>query len=101
MDKRLAFTQAKELRGEIIKTLYDFYGEDVSLNTIKNMLRYKNYYSENDVKRSIKYLSGKSTGYIHFEPNQDDYWDSLVQLTPIGINLAEGDEKNVGVLINE
>lgn len=101
MDKELAVAQAKELRGEIVSKLYGFYGEAVALNTIKTLLRYKSYYAEKEVKRAVCYLSGVGKAYIHIENNKDDYWDSLVQLTPTGVNLVEGDIKDMGVLINE
>lgn len=102
MDKKLQVVQAKELRSEIIERLYDFYGEEIAVSTIKTLLRYnKNYYSDKDIKRALCYLSGEEKAYIYIKANLDDYWDSLVQLTPLGINLAEGDIKDMGVLSDE
>lgn len=101
MDKRLEIAQAKELRGEIVGRLYEFYSEDISLSTIRNLLKYKKYFSDKDVRRAVCYLSGVDKNYIHVETAADDFWDSLVQLTPIGVNLAEGDIHDLGVLLNE
>lgn len=101
MGKEIDIARAKELRGEILKRLYDVYGEPVALNTIRNILRYKSYYSENDIKRAVSYLSGRDRDYIHIGIDASDYWGSQVQLTPAGVNLVEGDNKDVGVLIDE
>lgn len=101
MDRRLEIAQAKELRAEIINTLYAFYSESITLNTIKNLLKYKKYYSDKDVRRAVCYLSGANKEYLCVVINTEEYWDSMVQLTPAGVNLAEGDVKDTGVLINE
>ena len=33
--------------------------------------------------------------------DKDNYMNSLIWLTPRGVNLAEGDEKDIGVVMDE
>lgn len=98
MDKRLKIAQAKELRKNIINILYESYDEYMSLETIKSLLRYKSYYTDKDMKRAFHYLQGKGKEFIFISENGDEYWDYQVKLTPLGINLAEGDIEDLGVL---
>lgn len=99
MEKRTAIdiANAKELRGNIIETLYTIYPNEISIGTLKGYLRYKGVNSEDDIKKAIYYLSGKK--YIKVELTSD-YWDNLILLTPLGINLAEHDFEDIGVIIN-
>jgi len=100
MDK-LDLAKAKELRGEIIKRLYDCYVDPVRIVSVNSLLRYKGYYSKDDIKRAINYLTGPKKEFIHVVYNEDDYWNSFIQLTPAGINLAEGNITDMGVLFHE
>lgn len=93
--------RAKELRGDIIERLYTVYGDDVTVSLLRNMLRYKAYYSEKNIDKAINYLSGAQSEYITLEINVDNYEDSVIKLTSKGVNLAEGDIEDVGVTINE
>ena len=101
MERRLEIVQAKELRGAIIQCLYDFYGADTSLRTVKNQLKYNKYYTDKAITRAVRYLSGEDKNYIKIETEESDYWDSIIWLTPTGVNLAEGDIEDIGVLIDE
>ena len=47
------------------------------------------------------YLGGEEKRYIHVEVNKDNWMDSLIWLTPAGVNLAEGDIRDMGVELDE
>ncbi len=38
---------------------------------------------------------------MHVEVNEDNWLDSLIWLEPAGVNLAEGDITDIGVVIDE
>lgn len=98
--ERLEVTRAKELRNDIILRLYSIYPGEMSLVTLRNIMRYKSYTSENDIKKAIYYIEGK--GYVtRLLPETGDEWEAVIILTPKGINLAEGDILDVGVLRDE
>ena len=52
------------------------------------------------MKKSIFYLGGEGKRYIHVEVNKENWMDSVIWLTPAGVNLAEGDIEDVGVIID-
>lgn len=99
--------EAKLLRGSVIEKLYDTYGTDIRIATLKNMLRSKGYIyiQDDDLKKVIFYLGGErkeGKKYIHVEINEDNWTDSFIWLTPDGVNLAEGDnDEERGVIFNE
>lgn len=97
-DKALEIAQAKELRGDIISTLYTVYPQAVSAATLRSMLRYKGINSDADIRKALYYLSGRE--YVSVD-EEEDYWESRLLLLPCGINLAEDDFKDIGVDINE
>ena len=97
MDK-LNIAKAKELRGEIIRRLYDLYGSPVQLSSLGTLLRYKSYNSREDIGKAVRYLSGAKKEYLEVDVNEKDYWASFVQLSPTGVNLAEGDLTDMGVI---
>lgn len=108
--ERLEITRAKELRNDIISRLYTIYPNDTALLTLKNLLRYKSYHSENDIKKAVYYLEGRGYIAVGFPANefagnrtaiQTEEQENVIRLTPKGINLAEGDIEDVGVLRNE
>ena len=96
----ISIAKAKELRGEIIRQLYERYGCPVPISSINTLLRYKNYHSKEDIKKALLYLSGAKKEFLQVVLDEKDYWASFVQLTPTGINLAEGDITDMGVLLN-
>ena len=100
MDK-LEVAKAKLLRGNIISKLYDFYGDDITVSTLKQVMSYGGYNSDKDIKRAIYYLTGPRKRYIKLVYNKDNYMDSLIWLTPEGVNLAEGDLEDIGVELDE
>lgn len=100
MDKH-EIARAKALRSDIIEKLYDFYSEPVSISTLRNLLRYKTYNSEKNITRAIEYLSGEDKEFVEVELDENNYLNSLIRLKPRGVNLAEGDITDVGVVINE
>ena len=53
------------------------------------------------VWKAICYLGGEEKRYIHVEVNTENWLDSLIWLTPKGVNLAEGDIEDMGVVIDE
>lgn len=101
MAKEHEIIKAKELRGDIIERLYDVYGEDVALTTLRNILRYRGHNSDNDIEKAVKYLSGTKKEFIEVMLDEDNYWASLISLTPAGVNLAEGDITDMGVMLDE
>lgn len=91
----------KILRGNVIEKLYKNYGEDIKIAILRNLLRTRGYITELELKKVIFYLGGEDKRYIHVEVNQENWLDSLIWLTPKGVNLAEGDIQDVGVIIDE
>ena len=100
MDK-LKINELKLLRGDIIETLYRTYGTDIRIAAIRNALRSKGLLPEEQLRKCIYYLGGDGERYIHVEVNQENWLDSMIWLTPAGVNLAEGDLEDVGVIIDE
>lgn len=93
--------EAKMLRGDIIEKLYLYYGQDIRITVLKSALRVKGYVNDDDIRKAIYYLGGEGKRYIHVEVNNNSWMDSLIWLTPAGINLAEGDVEDKGVVLNE
>lgn len=91
---------AKILRGNVIEILYQYYGTDISLAVLKQSLRVKGFTADDDLIRAFYYLAGDGKRYIHVEV-KEQYWDSLIWLTPAGVNLAEGDVTDIGVILDE
>jgi hypothetical protein len=100
MDK-LNITKAKSLRGEIIRSLYDLYDMPIPLTKISDLLRYKTFYTKEDIQKAVSYLAGTKKEFVEIRINSKDYWASFVRLTPCGVNLAEGDIVDKGVVFSE
>lgn len=101
MAMTLEILKKKELRKNIIDQLYRFYGEDINIAILKASLPLSGMISEADIKSAIYYLGGSEKKYIHLELNKINYMESLIWLTPKGVNLAEGDIEDVGVIKDE
>ncbi len=99
MDERkvMEIMERKLLRGNIIDRLYDRYGEDLRIAVLRNLLRTTGLVTERELQKAVFYLGGEEKRYIHVEVNEDNWLDSLIWLTPVGVNLAEGDITDVGV----
>jgi len=97
---RTSIAKAKELRGEIIRQLYICYGTPTPISSINTLLRYKNYYSKDDIQKAIQYLAGAKKEFVEATADEPDGDVAFVNLTPTGINLAEGDISDMGVLLN-
>ena len=97
----LDIIKTKQLRGHIIETLYRNYGEDINLAVLKAALPLSGLLTEAGIRSAIYYLGGKEKEFVHLVLNRNNYMDSLIWLTPKGVNLAEGDISDVGVMINE
>ena len=93
--------EAKILRGDIIETLYTYYGTDIRIAVLKSALRAKGFVEDKEIQKAVYYLGGEGKRYIHVEINRDNWMDSLIWLTPAGVNLAEGDIEDKGLEINE
>lgn len=98
---RLKTAEAKILRGDIVEKLYLYYGTDIKIAVLKSALRTKGFVDDVEIKKAIFYLGGEGKKYIHVEVNRDNWTDSLIWLTPAGVNLAEGDREDIGVIIDE
>lgn len=100
---QIEVSRAKDLRGNIIRKLYEFYGEDISLDVLKNVLHISRYGCdiEKEIRKAIYYLGGAGKEYVKLILDEDDYMKSLIWLTPRGVNLAEGDIEDVGVIKDE
>ncbi len=98
---RMEVTKAKLLRGNIVGRLYACYGEDITVSSLKQVLAYKGYSSDKEIKRALYYLTGAKKEYVKLVYNEENYMDSLVWLTPSGVNLAERDIEDMGVILDE
>lgn len=98
---KLEVAEMKILRGDVIEKLYMTYGRDIRIAALRNALRSKGLIPEDSLKKCIFYLGGEGKRYIHVEVNQENWMDSMIWLTPAGVNLAEGDIEDVGVIIDE
>lgn len=94
-------TEAKILRGAVIEKLYMTYGVDIRISALKNTLRSKGFISDEELKKVIFYLGGEGKKYIHVDINKENWTDSLIWLTPAGVNLAEKDMEDIGVIFDE
>ena len=95
--RSLDILKKKELRGSIIERLYGFYGEDISISVLKASLPLSGVLPEIHLESALYYLGGIGKEYIRVVVNKSCYMDSLIWLTPKGVNLAEGDMEDVGV----
>lgn len=93
--------ERKVLRGNVIEKLYDNYGEDLRIAILKNLIRLNGLSTEKELQKAIFYLGGEGKRYVHVEVNEDNWLDSLIWLEPAGVNLAEGDIMDIGVVIDE
>ncbi len=100
MDK-MEIARAKMLRGNIVEKLYACYGDDITVANLKQVLAYKGYNSDKEIKKAVYYLTGAKKEYVKLVYNKENYMDSLIWLTPTGVNLAEGDISDTGVVIDE
>lgn len=96
----LEINELKLLRGDIIETLYRTYGTDIRIAAIRNALRSKGLIPEDQLRKCIYYLGGEGKRYIHVEISKENWLDSMIWLTPAGVNLAEGDLEDMGVIID-
>ncbi len=101
MMDRMEVAKAKVLRGNIIEKLYACYGDDITVSNLKQILSYKGYNSDREIKKALYYLTGDKKEYVKLVYDRENYMDSLIWLTPAGINLAEGDETDIGVVMDE
>jgi len=97
----MEIAKTKVLRGDIIESLYRYYGTDIRIAVLKSTLRAKGFVEDKDIQKAVYYLGGEGKRYIHVELNHDNWMDSLIWLTPAGVNLAEGDLEDKGVEIDE
>lgn len=97
----LKVAETKLLRGAVIEKLYMTYGVDIRISALKNALRSKGFIQDEDLKKAIFYLGGEGKKYIHVEVNRENWTDSMIWLTPAGINLAERDLEDIGVIFDE
>lgn len=94
-------SERKVLRGNVIEKLYKNYGEDIRIAVLRNLLRVSGFVTEEELRRAIFYLGGEEKRYVHVEVNEENWLDGMIWLTPRGVNLAEGDTEDVGVVIDE
>lgn len=99
--KEMQVAERKILRGNVIEKLYRNYGVDIRIATLKNMLRTGGFVTEDELQKAVYYLGGEEKRYIHVEINQENWLDGMIWLTPKGVNLAEGDIEDIGVIIDE
>jgi len=97
----IEINEIKLLRGDVVEKLYGTYGTDIRIAALRNALRSKGLIPEEQLKKVIYYLGGEGKRYIHVEVNANNWLDSMIWLTPAGVNLAEGDIEDMGVIIDE
>lgn len=93
-------SERKVLRGDVIEKLYKNYGTDLRIAVLRNLMRAGGFVTEGELQKAIFYLGGEEKRYIHVEVNEDNWLDGKIWLTPKGVNLAEGDIKDIGVIID-
>lgn len=97
--------EAKLLRGAVISKLYGTYGTDIRIRSLKNLLRSKGFVQEEELRKAIFYLGGEhgkeKLRYTHVEVNDDNWLDGIIWLTPAGVNLAEKDREDIGVIFDD
>lgn len=96
----MQISERKVLRGDVIEKLYKNYGTDLRIAVLRNFLRAGGFVTEDELQKAIFYLGGEEKRYVHVEVNEDNWLDSMIWLTPKGVNLAEGDIKDIGVIID-
>ena len=64
-------------------------------------LRVRRLFDDTELQKAIYYLGGEEKRYVHVEVKQDNWMDSMIWLTPRGVNLAEGDIEDTGVMVDE
>ena len=96
----LEIIKTEQLRGNIIETLYRYYGEDISLSVLKASLPLSGLLTDAGIKSALYYLGGREKEFVHVVINKNNYMDSLIWLTPRCVNLAEGDVEDVGAVID-
>lgn len=99
--KTMEIMERKVLRGNVVEILYDNYGVDLRIAVLKNLIRLNGLSTEKELQKAIFYLGGEGKRYVHVEVNEDNWLDSLIWLEPAGVNLAEGDITDIGVVIDE
>lgn len=93
--------ERKVLRGDVIERLYEHYGKDIRIAILRNFLRTRGFVTEEELQKAVFYLGGEGKRYIHVEVDEKNWLDSLIWLTPAGVNLAEGDGQDMGVILDE
>lgn len=96
----MAINETKILRGNLIELLYRYYGTDIRIAVLRSSLRVKGHVDDEELRKAVYYLGGEGKRYIHVEPAKA-FEDSTIWLTPAGVNLAEGDIDDIGVIIDE
>ena len=96
----MTINAAKILRGNLISLLYRYYGTDIKIAVLRSSLRVKGYVDDEELKKAVYYLGGEGKRYIHVEPAKT-FADGLIWLTPAGVNLAEGDVEDIGVIMDD
>lgn len=99
--KTMEIMERKVLRGNVVEILYENYGVDLRIAVLKNLIRLNGLSTEKELQKAIFYLGGEGKRYVHVEVNEDNWLDSLIWLEPAGVNLAEGDITDIGVVIDE
>ncbi len=96
----MTINAAKILRGDLIKLLYRYYGTDIKITVLRSSLRVRGYVDDEELRKAVYYLGGEGKRYIHVEPAKV-FADSMIWLTPAGVNLAEGDVEDIGVIMDD
>lgn len=96
----MTVTAAKILRGNLFGFLYKHYGKDINIAALRSSLRLKGPVDDEELKKAVYYLGGAEKEYIHVEPAKT-FADGLIWLTPAGVNLAEGDVEDIGVIMDD
>jgi hypothetical protein len=96
-------TQNSETRKHVIETLYPLFGEPATIEKLRANLRLKAFggFSMDEIKKAVRYLAGRGKEYIDVTPVGEKYGEWLVELTPRGVDLAEGRIEDIGVVIGE
>lgn len=98
----------KQMRGDIVTTLRDQFGRSpVPVKTIIFSMLGECQTAETEVPAALFYLADPQKGFVRIsykddaEPELTPLRNAFVQLTAVGVNLAEGDLDDPGVIFGD
>ncbi len=98
----------KQLRGDIVTKLYkDFNDPPLPVGTLILIMREDYSGADAEVPSQLRYLADPGKDFVRIiykdgaEPDRTPMRSAFVQLTANGVNLAEGDVEDSGVIFGD